>query len=125
MIKKRVLEPTRVRHVNGSFSFIPHRFLSDGFWASLNHHELVLYLFLVLASDKRGLSYYSSKRICSLLGISHDEYITTRDRLIARDLIAFNGTIFQVLELPARPITELPKTARSLAELINQVVKGV
>ena len=125
MIKKRVLEPTRVRHVNGSFSFIPHRFLSDGFWASLNHHELVLYLFLVLASDKRGLSYYSSKRICSLLGISYDEYITTRDRLIARDLIAFNGTIFQVLELPARPITELPKTARSLAELINQVVKEV
>lgn len=125
MIKKRVLEPTRVRHVNGSFSFIPHRFLSDGFWASLNHHELVLYLFLVLASDKKGLSYYSSKRICSLLGISHDEYITTRDRLIARDLIAFNGTIFQVLELPARPITELPKTARSLAELINQVVKEV
>lgn len=125
MIKKRVLEPTRVRHVNGSFSFIPHRFLSDGFWASLNQHELVLYLFLVLASDKRGLSYYSSKRICSLLGISHDEYITTRDRLIARDLIAFNGTIFQVLELPARPITELPKTARSLAELINQVVKEV
>ena len=125
MIKKRVLEPTRVRRVNGSFSFIPHRFLSDGFWASLNQHELVLYLFLVLASDKRGLSYYSSKRICSLLGISHDEYITTRDRLIARDLIAFNGTIFQVLELPARPITELPKTARSLAELINQVVKEV
>lgn len=125
MIKKRVLEPTRVRHVNGSFSFIPHRFLSDGFWASLNHHELVLYLFLVLASDKRGLSYYSSKRICSLLGISHDEYITTRDRLIARDLIAFNGTVFQVLELPAKPITELPKTARSLAELINQVVKEV
>lgn len=125
MIKKRVLEPTRVRHVNGSFSFIPHRFLSDGFWASLNHHELVLYLFLVLASDKRGLSYYSSKRICSLLGISHDEYITTRDRLIARDLIAFNGTVFQVLELPARPITELPKTARSLSELINQVVKEV
>ena len=125
MIKKRVLEPTRVRRVNGSFSFIPHRFLSDGFWASLNQHELVLYLFLVLASDKRGLSYYSSKRICSLLGISHDEYITTRDRLIARDLIAFNGTLFQVLELPARPITELPKTARSLAELINQVVKEV
>lgn len=125
MIKKRVLEPTRVRRVNGSFSFIPHRFLSDGFWASLNQHELVLYLFLVLASDKRGLSYYSSKRICSLLGISHDEYITTRDRLIARDLIAFNGTIFQVLQLPARPITELPKTARSLAELINQVVKEV
>lgn len=125
MIKKRVLEPTRVRRVNGSFSFIPHRFLSDGFWASLNQHELVLYLFLVLASDKKGLSYYSSKRICSLLGISHDEYITTRDRLIARDLIAFNGTVFQVLELPARPITELPKTARSLAELINQVVKEV
>ena len=83
MIKKRVLEPTRVRRVNGSFSFIPHRFLSDGFWASLNQHELVLYLFLVLASDKKGLSYYSSKRICSLLGISHDEYITTRDRLIS------------------------------------------
>ena len=48
MIKKKVLNPKRVRKINGGFSFIPHRFLTDGFLASLNPHELLLYFFLVL-----------------------------------------------------------------------------
>lgn len=32
MIKKKILNPVRVRQINGGFSFIPHRFLTDGFW---------------------------------------------------------------------------------------------
>ena len=49
MIKKKVLEPDRIRHIQGGFSFIPHRFLTDGFLASLSQIEILLYLFLVLA----------------------------------------------------------------------------
>lgn len=94
----------RVRTINGSFAFIEHRFLRHGFWASLGHHELLLYLFLVLVADRQGLSFYSYDKICSLLTISVDEYILARDSLIDKDLLAFDGTFFQVLSLPPEPV---------------------
>ncbi|HHB75272.1 MAG TPA: hypothetical protein ENK84_01840 [Desulfobulbus sp.] len=98
------LVSNRVRQINGSFAFIEHRFLRHGFWASLGHHELILYFFLVLVSDRQGLSFYSYDKICSLLAISVDEYIMARDSLISKDLLAFDGTFFQVLSLPAEPV---------------------
>ena len=36
MIKKRILNPDRVRKIKGGFSFVPHRFLTDGFLAALD-----------------------------------------------------------------------------------------
>ncbi len=104
MISKKIINPHRIRSIDGGFSFIPHRFLTDGFLASLSQKELLLYLFLVLASDRYGLSFYSYDGICSLLGLSVDEYTEARDSLIKKDLIAFDGTLFQVLDLPASPI---------------------
>lgn len=94
----------RVRQINGSFAFIEHRFLRHGFWASLGHHELLLYFFLVMVADRQGLSFYSYDKICSLLAISVDEYILARDSLINKDLLAFDGTFFQVLSLPTEPV---------------------
>ncbi len=104
MITKKVLAADRIRRINGGFSFIPHRFLTDGFLKSLSQFELLLYIFLVLTADRHGLSYYSYERICSLLYLSVVQYIAARDGLIEKDLIAFDGTLFQVLELPALPI---------------------
>ena len=104
MIKKKILNPDRIRQINGGFSFIPHRFLSKGFLAALQQKELLLYLFLVIASDRYGLSFYSYDAICSLLELDLDQYINARDGLIEKDLIAFDGTVFQVLDLPAKPI---------------------
>jgi hypothetical protein len=106
MIEKRILNPQRIRRIEGGFSFIPHRFLTEGFLASLQQKELLLYLFLVLASDRHGLSFYSYDAICSLLELSVDEYIEARDALMAKDLIAFDGTLYQVLELPRCPTTK-------------------
>jgi hypothetical protein len=34
-----------------------------------------------------------------------DQYIKARNGLIDKDLIAFDGTVFQVLELPATPVS--------------------
>jgi len=104
MIKKKILNPERVRRINGGFSFIPHRFITDGFLASLDQKELLLYLFLILASDRNGLSFYSYDSICSLLQITADQYILSRNGLMDKDLIAFDGTLFQVLDLPAKPV---------------------
>lgn len=109
MIRKKIINPHRVRRIEGGFSFIPHRFLTDGFLASLDQKELLLYLFLCLASDRNGLSFYSYDAICTLLQISLDDYIEARKGLVKKDLIAFDGTIFQVLDLPTKPI-EASKT---------------
>jgi hypothetical protein len=104
MIRKKIVNPHRVRHIEGGFSFIPHRFITDGFLASLSQKELLLYLFLVLVSDRFGLSFYSYDAICSLLQLSLEQYIEARDGLFEKDLIAFDGILFQVLDLPERPI---------------------
>ena len=101
MVRKKILDPDRIRHNEGSFGFIPHRFLSDGFLTALNQHELLLYLFLIVAADRYGLSFYSSNSICSQLSFTTDQYLKARDGLVEKDLIAFDGTIFQVLSLPA------------------------
>ena len=100
-MKKKVLVPEKVRKIEGGFSYIPHRFITDGYLESLNQKELLLYLFLVLVSDRNGLSYYSYDRICTTLEMDIEEYILARDSLIRQKLIAFDGTLFQVLELPS------------------------
>ena len=133
MITKKVLNPTRIRRIEGSFGFIPHRFLSDGFLAALDQKEILLYFFLVLASDRNGLSFYSYDAICSLLGLSVDEYIEARDGLIGKDLIAFDGTIFQVLSLPeplnAHRRQQLRSTREkgpvSIAQVLQQSLKRI
>ncbi len=140
MIKKTILKPDRLRRIDRGFSFIPHRFLTDGFLASLDQKELLLYLFLVLVSDRFGLSFYSYDSICTLLQLQLDQYIQARDGLIVKDLIAFDGTIFQVLGLPSKPkAPSVPKPLLDcpdgvghpredplrLAQLIKQCVKGM
>jgi len=126
MIQKKILNPDRIRRIEKGFSFIPHRFVTDGFLSCLGQSELLLYLFLVLVSDRFGLSFYSYDAICSLLGISLDQYIEARNSLIDRDLIAFNGTIFQVLDLPAKPAAARQSTKdRQPPHDIGQLIKHI
>ena len=94
MIKKKILNPNRIRRIDGGFSFIPHRFLTDEFLVTLTRKEILLYFFLILASDRYGLSFYCYDAICSLLQLSVDEYVAARDGLMKKDLIAFDETLF-------------------------------
>lgn len=104
--------PERVRAIGGqSFAFIPHRFLRDGFFASLTTDERDFYFFLVLAADRYGVSFYHYETICSVLRLPLESYLVARNALIHKDLIAFDGTRFQVLALPDRPA---PDTTRPL-----------
>ena len=81
MVRKKILSPGRIRSIDKSFCFIPHRFLTEGFLQSLSRHELALYVFLVLASDKHGLSFYSDQSICSILGLVEEDYHFARSSL--------------------------------------------
>lgn len=95
--------PARLRRIDGSFGFIPHRFLRDGFLQSLSDDELRLYLVLVLVADRQGHSFYSHQRLRALLGMSADAYLHARDALRRKDLIASDGVRVQLLSLPAQP----------------------
>ena len=106
MIRKKVINKERIRCISGGFSFLPHRFLTDGFLDSLNQKQLLLYFFLVLVSDRHGMSFYAYDAICSYLSLTLDDYIEARNALIKKDLIAFDGSLFQVLALPSKPVWE-------------------
>jgi hypothetical protein len=128
MIQKQILNAQRVRRIDGGFSFIPHRFLTGGFFSALDPHQLLLYFFLVLASDRHGLSFYSYDSICNLLQMSMDQYLQARNALIEKDLLAFDGTIFQVLDLPSEPPAPRPTTpsrSSQLNRLLQSVAKQV
>jgi len=129
MVEKIVLSPERVRRINGSFAFIEHRFLRDGFFDALDHHELLLYLFLVLAADRNGVSFYCYDRLCAHLRISVDDYIEVRNALIRKDLLAFDGRLFQVLSLPKGPCLEAQANMQrgdpaTIRRIIEQSLSG-
>ncbi len=134
MIKKKILNPDRIRRIDGGFSFIPHRFVCDGFLASLQQKELLVYLFLVTVSDRHGLSFYSYDAICTLLQMDLDQYINARNALIDKDLVAFDGTVFQVLDLAGKPVLSATKkqadhkptkNQAAIARLIKQSLKSM
>lgn len=100
MISKVPIRPDRLRRISGSFSWIDHRILSEGFLLSMSGDEILLYFFLVLVGDKNGISYYSYEKICQLLKIEPDEFVNARDLLMDRSLIAYKQGRFQVLQLP-------------------------
>lgn len=106
-----------MRAIDGGFAFVPHRFLHDGFFAALSQTERSLYLFLVLAGDRNGISFYRYDSICSTLECTIEDYIEARNALIERDLLAFDGTRFQVLSLPTRPVYRTSKPLLSAAQL--------
>lgn len=106
MASRTPIAPDRIRRIAGqSFSFIPHRFLRGGFFASLDPQERSFYLFLLLAGDRHGISFYHYDTICSMLSVPLETYLQARNALIRKDLIAFDGTRFQVLSLPERPVS--------------------
>ena len=127
---RKPLVDHRIRTITGSFAFIEHRFLRHGYWACLGHHELLLYFFLVMVADRQGLSFYSYDKICSLLTLSVDEYILARNLLIDKDLLAFDGTFFQVLSLPAEAVNrsqllkEKADMEREDPATIRQLIQG-
>jgi hypothetical protein len=119
-----ILDRSRIRCIEGSFGFIPHRFLSDGFFTSLNHDELILYFFWVLASDRFGMSFYGDKALAKLTGIEPEGLNEIRDRLISKSLIAFKPPLVQVLQLPDRPVSKKLSPAEHPVSRIIKSLEG-
>ena len=116
MQSKRVLDPQRVRKIEGSFSWIDHRFITGGFLRDLSTMEILLYLFLVAVSDRNGLSFYYDDRMASLLKIDLAALGRAREGLVLRSLVVYEPPLYQVLSLPLRPRILPSKEERSPKE---------
>jgi hypothetical protein len=85
----RIPQPHRVRTIPRSFGWVDHRLLRDGYLASLTPEDLGVYLFLVLAANRDGVSFYRKDKIAHTLGLTWDQLEEARGRLLARHLVAF------------------------------------
>lgn len=123
MRTKKILDHRRIRQTHNGFGFIPHRFLREGFLSSLDKAEAYLYLFYLLVADRYGVSFYSDRRICDLLGFSGQQLRGVRGGLVHKDLICCEDPICQVLELPMQPAQLLGETplTRSFADLKHRI----
>jgi len=128
MISKTPINPYRIRRITGSFSWLDHRLLSDGFLAAMTPEEMRLYFFLVLVGDKNGLSFYSYDKICDLIKMDVARFMLARSRLIEKSLIACENGRYQVLQLPETtsesPSVERPRSGSPTAirRIFQQIV---
>lgn len=103
MMTKKLISTEHRRVLAPPFAWVDRRLLLHGFLDTLAPHEILLYFFLILAADRDGLSFYSYDKICQMLKLDLEDYITARNALIDKQLLAFDGRQFQVLALPMTP----------------------
>ena len=94
------LRPDRIRIVQKPFAWLPFRLLTDGYLATLSDPAKLLYLLLCLAADRNGMSFYGDNRILSYFQLDRGQLELARRELIEKDLVAYDGRLYQVLSLP-------------------------
>lgn len=77
-----------MRHA-ASYGIVDRKLLFDRHLHRMSLEGIALYLFLVLAADREGRSYYGDRSIGEILRFSPDELIAARAELIAAGLIAY------------------------------------
>lgn len=99
---KRPLDLIRLRKVPDHFGWIDHRLRQR--LTYLTQAEMLLLFFLHLAADQYGLSYFGDPRVCHFLDLGRDELVAARDGLIRKGFIAYRFPLYQLLEVPQRPL---------------------
>jgi hypothetical protein len=99
--------PDRVRRIQGSFAWLDHRLLREGHVERMTLQDLAVYVFLVLAADRTGTSFYRKDVVCRKLGLDWGEFEESKARLLERRFIAFRpfsphdvDGFYQVLPVP-------------------------
>ncbi len=121
-MKKRVLNPQRLRKVPPQFSWIDHRLVQENYFAQCDHSAWALYLFLVSVADVQGLSYYSDASLMRRLKMDPVQLSASRQQLIGAGLIAYEKPLYQVLSLDGGQETRSGQI--SVAEILRKALGG-
>ena len=108
----RPLRLDRVRRLEKPFGWVPFRLLTSGLLAEPSAEATLLYFFLCLVADRQGLSFWSAERLSRQLGLSPGTLALGRAELCERNLLAFDGWLYQVLSLP-EGVSETPGSLMS------------
>ena len=122
-MKKRVLNPERLRKVPPQFSWIDHRLVQENHFVRCDHSAWTLYLFLTSVADVEGLSYYSDASLMRRLKMDPLQLSASRQQLIEAGLIAYEKPLCQVLSL--EPVVSAPRSGQiSVGELLRKALGG-
>lgn len=117
MIQKRVLMAQRVRRPPASgWSWVDRGFLREHA-EHLSREAVLLYFFLSAAADRHGLSFYSDGTTAALLRLTVQAVVQAREELLARDLVAYERPLTQVLSLPTRCLRRQAAPGQGLLRL--------
>ena len=121
-MKKRLLNPERLRKVPPQFSWIDHRLVQQNYFTRCDHSAWALYLFLTSVADAQGLSYYSDASLMRRLKMDPLGLSASRQQLVQAGLLAYEKPFYQVLSLePA----EAPRSGPiSVGELLRRAMGG-
>ena len=121
-MKKRLLNPERLRKVPPQFSWIDHRLVQQNYFTRCDHSAWALYLFLASVADAEGLSYYSDASLMRRLKMDPLGLSASRQQLVQAGLLAYENPFYQVLSLePA----EAPRSGPiSVGELLRRAMGG-
>jgi hypothetical protein len=121
-MKKRVLNPERVRKIPPQFSWIDHRLVRENYFLRCDHSAWALYLFLTSVADAEGLSYYADASLMRRLKMDPLGLSASRQQLIQAGLIAYEKPLYQVLSL--EPIDAPRSGPISVGELLRRALGG-
>ena len=123
MKKYHLPQPQNIRTIKGSFAWIDHRLIRNGFLDVMTHEDVVLYLFLALVADKNGVSFYRKEKICEVVSLDYNQFEIAKDRLINMKLIAFEGYsalspngYYQILPIE----TKAPNYAKQITQKLTE-----
>ena len=121
MTEKRVLVPARLRRPPATgWSWVDRRFLREH-GDYLSREAVLLYLFFAAVADRHGLSFYSDHTLTSRLRLSQPVLEQAREELLARDLIAHQLPLVQVLSLPSPGVSRRAEPGQGLIMLGDQL----
>jgi hypothetical protein len=121
-MKKRVLNPERLRKVPPQFSWLDHRLVQENYFVRCDPPAWTLYLFLTSVADAEGLSYYSDASLMRRLKMDPLGLAASRQQLIQAGLIAHEKPLYQVLSL--EPVGAARSGPASVGEILRKALGG-
>jgi len=121
-MKKRVLNPERLRKVPPQFSWIDHRLVRENYFLRCDHAAWALYLFLTSVADAEGLSYYSDASLMRRLKMDQVGLSASRQQLVQAGLIAYEKPLYQVLSL--EPVSGDRSGPVSVGDILRKALGG-
>lgn len=91
------VDPTRMRTLPAHFAWLDHRLRER--LRDLSLEEMAVLLFLHLAADRTGCSFWADATIARKLGLREGDVVQARVGLVTKHLVAYRYPLYQLLSL--------------------------